>query len=143
MILLKSLLSFFNKTNFNLKKYRVVQIKVYGRVCSLYHLINWLFPYILFLYLYTDNSFLAIMFLLLLFCSQNSNYKDFRYKKRGPYLVWWYIYAYFRLNILPNNCINCFRQTKYEFKIMYSLYDWELFYYLGIYQEIIKSNKKV
>ena len=42
--------------------YRVVQIKVYGQVCSLNQLINWFFlSYILFLSIYTDNSFFANM----------------------------------------------------------------------------------
>ena len=47
--------------------YRVVQIKVYDWVFSLNQLINWFFYcYILFLYLFTDNSFLANMFLKLM-----------------------------------------------------------------------------
>ena len=42
--------------------YRVIQIKVYDRVCTFNQLINWFF-FCYILSLYTDNSFLANMFI--------------------------------------------------------------------------------
>ena len=46
--------------------YRVVRLKVYDRECSLNQLINRFFCYILFLFLYTYNSFLTNIFLKLI-----------------------------------------------------------------------------